>query len=330
MDWKSVSNIGLIQWILILGVNLQVCAQNLVSNPSFEEYDDCPFLPGQIEEAIGWKNLNGSCDYYHECGANGYGVPVSLAGGGAARTGNAYGQFGTYSSSITDGREFFESELMEPLVFGIPYRVIFFLSLQDSLNYAVRNVGAHFSDQPHSQNLNDLLALEPQVSYTDTAFLDDKIRWMLVEGTFTANGGERYMAIGNFDDDANTDTISVANGGSLVNHPPGYWDVAGYFIDDVSVIPDSIYLDVENVESQSELTLYPNPNQGTFTVQLPLAATQEAIMEVWSVSGQLVHTERLYAGSNPLHLQVADGLYLYRVMVNREPKWLGKISVGSE
>jgi hypothetical protein len=82
--------------------------------------------------------------------------------------------------------------------------------------------------------------------------------------------------------------------------------------------------------AEPSVSVYPNPNQGTFTVQVLLAATDEATMEVYNISGQLVYSKRLYPGSNRLQLNVADGLYLYRVMVNREPKWLGKISIGSE
>lgn len=83
MEWKSF---GYIRVVMILVLILSVCwftnAQNLVPNPSFEEFDDCPFLPGQIEEATGWFDIIGGCDYFHTCGSNGYGVPVNLAGGG--------------------------------------------------------------------------------------------------------------------------------------------------------------------------------------------------------------------------------------------------------
>ncbi|MGB1319238.1 MAG: hypothetical protein ACPG5W_13560, partial [Flavobacteriales bacterium] len=113
---------------------------------------------------------------------------------------------------------------------------------------------------PHQAGLSAFLALTPQVSYSDLAFLDDKIRWIKVSGSFVAEGGERYLAIGNFNNDSNTDTISVPNGGSLVNQPEGYWDEAGYFIDDVSVIPDSIYLGTNDFEEgKVKLNLYPNP-----------------------------------------------------------------------
>jgi hypothetical protein len=97
------------------------------------------------------------------------------------------------------------------------------------------------------------------------------------------------------------------------------------------VVENCFSVGVDELEvAEPSVSVYPNPNQGTFTVQVLLAATDEATMEVYNISGQLVYSKRLYPGSNRLQLNVADGLYLYRVMVNREPKWLGKISIGSE
>jgi len=270
--------------MLILGGCKSSNAQNLVPNPSFEKFGNCPSFSGQIQEAFEWWNLNGSCDYYHECGTNGFGIPVNRGGGGYARTGQAYGQLTLYSPLVANGREFLGVELMEPLFDGTSYRVQFHLSLMDSLNYSVRNIGAHFSGQPHPQNLTALLSLEPQVRYEDDAFLDDKIRWMEVSGTFIAQGGERFLAIGNFDDDAHTDTISVPDGGTVVNHPEGYWDVAGYFIDDVSVIPDSIYLGIG--EQENVVSFYPNPATTSVTVEAD--KWQNMQIELYDATGRVV------------------------------------------
>ena len=328
MDRQGFNRFGLsILTVLILCVFTN--AQNLVPNPSFEDFEDCPFLAGQISEAYGWYNALGSCDYYHECGNNGFGIPINKGGGGQARTGMAYGQLATWSRLIENGREYVGIELIEQLQTNVDYRIDFYISLQDSLNHAVRNIGAHFSGLPHQPGLSAFLALTPQVQYEDTAFLDEKLGWMRVSGTFTASGGERYLAIGNFDNDSNTDTISVPSGGSLVNHPEGFWDVAGYFIDDVSVIPDSIYLDAGSVEMEErELTLYPNPNTGEFSIELSLEDDETAVIHVWSSSGQEVYNASLNDGVNQLEIRRTSGLYLYSVVVNGIPEWAGKVSIG--
>lgn len=295
--------------------------QNLVPNPSFEVYANCPVTTGLIEWSYPWQNILGSCDYYHECGTNGFSIPINRGGGGYPRTGSAYGQFNAWSKTL-ELREFMGVELMTSLHEGVTYRLRLFLSLQDSVNYAVRNVGAHFSTQPHPQDLTALLSLEPQVRYEGETFLDDKSSWMQVSGTFTAQGGERYLAIGNFDDDTHTDTMTVPNGGSLVNHPEGYWDVAGYFIDDVSVVPDSIYLSNEELGIRNdELEVYPNPATDRITVSLGTAApqTNATTLAVTDMLGRRIYLQTLkqVQGDGAVAIEVSSwpsGVYVVQVM----------------
>jgi len=105
--------------------------------------------------------------------------------------------------------------LQEVLSPNVAYHVEFYLSLEDSLNYAVKNVGAYFSQEVPTQNLEMFLSLTPQISYEGAEFLTDKEGWMKISGSFVAVGGERYLTIGNFDDDENTDSLFVEGGGVL-------------------------------------------------------------------------------------------------------------------
>ena len=76
--------------------------------------------------------------------------------------------------------------------------------------------------------------------------------------------------------------------------------------------------------------LYPNPNTGEFTVVLNMEEDAIAEIQVWSVSGQRVYSNTLVNGSNTLRLNVAEGLYLYGIKLNRELKWIGKISINTD
>ncbi len=70
--------------ILLLLIGLSTKGQeNLVINPSFEEYLHCPTGAGEFTYSVAnWYSADGSVDYYNECGLNGSGVPVSFLGGG--------------------------------------------------------------------------------------------------------------------------------------------------------------------------------------------------------------------------------------------------------
>jgi hypothetical protein len=80
MDGKSLHYFPLIGLALVLSLSIE--AQNRVPNSSFEENIGCPNNSGKIWLAEPWKSVRGSCDYHHECGTNGFGVPISNAGGG--------------------------------------------------------------------------------------------------------------------------------------------------------------------------------------------------------------------------------------------------------
>ena len=207
--------------------------------------------------------------------------------------------------------------------------VEFYLSLYDSARFSCKNIGMHFSDGQPSSNIQDLLALEPQFRY-EGGFLTDKENWMRISGDFVSEGGENFVRIGDFDGYFNSDTMNLTIGGSFPSL--GYWEVAFYLIDDVSVVEDTTYhVGVEDAGAEQEqFSLYRNPNEGAFTVQLDGHSGAETELILWDVSGKAVHTQRLSNGSNSIETALTPGLYLYGVTVNGTPKWTGKISVGTD
>jgi hypothetical protein len=58
----------------------------------------------------------------------------------------------------------------------------------------------------------------------------DTMNWVPISGIFTSNGTEKFITIGNFYTNANTDTITIPWGTAFPS------DYAAYLIDDVSVI----------------------------------------------------------------------------------------------
>jgi hypothetical protein len=110
---------------------------------------------------------------------------------------------------------------------------------------------------------------------------------------------------------------------------PDYHKLAGYFIDDVSVMSDSTTAVGDVAAEERSYKLYPNPNTGEFTLSLTMLDNDLAEMMVWNISGQQVHAQKLGNGFNTVNLNVAEGLYLYRVTVNSTTQWTGKVSITS-
>jgi len=216
MDRQGFNNIGLI--IVLLGIGTFSNAQELITNGNFNYFDEC--APQSLSSSVDlepWFWTFGSPDFLHPCFPASYSVPLSTGGGGQPILGEGYCGILSYSTSVTL-REFVSIELNMALAQNVAYHVSFHVSMMDSIWYATRNIGVVFTPDEPPTALSALISLEPQVKYEGSGFLDNKEDWTKVEGSFTAQGGERYLTIGNFDTDEETDTLFVVGGGTPRNN----------------------------------------------------------------------------------------------------------------
>ncbi len=217
--------------VAVLLSSLGLC-QNLVPNYSFENYSACP--PGSIVLAVPWKggatsSLN--AEYGNSCSPSiCCGVPTNIYGYGYqyARTGNAYiGMYFRFEKN-RNFRNYIQVKLIDSLKSGNCYYVEFFVNLYNVASFSVNNIGLLISDTFVVQQFSTPINANPQiVSYGNPVIPIDTLNWRKVAGIFVAKGGEQYITIGNFKDDANTDTIPT-------NFPIGI-RYGAYYVDDVSV-----------------------------------------------------------------------------------------------
>lgn len=223
-------------------------AGNMVYNPSFEEYRRCPMkidALGVMRDADAWwQPTQGSSDYFNACGSRECNVPRNKMGFQEAHSGEAY--CGIYCSQERY-REYLQTELITPMVKGKRYRVSFWVSLADKSPQAIATIGAALTtrrledttrgilmqreiseiDGYNSQSI--LLPIEPQIINSSENILDNTKEWVEVSGEITAQGGERFLTIGNFQP-FNKSNIILTMG---TNTP---LSGAYYYIDDVSVV----------------------------------------------------------------------------------------------
>jgi OOP family OmpA-OmpF porin len=261
--------------LLTTSCALNVHAQNLVPNPSFEELIDCPDWQSQLDHTQFWfsPTLEGSPDYYNACGTSAFGVPDNMNGHQVAHAGSAYAGAYLYIGNPPHAREYIEVELTGYLEHGSCYRFEMFVSLTDSSIFTTDDIGAHFSTTP----IADVpgfppLSVLPQVVNTTGTFLTDTA-WVMVSGEFNAAGGERYLLIGNFLDDQQT-TLAPASGVS--------WPAHAYcYVDDVSLVPCGT-MSIGDADDRISADLVgPNPftDQLVFDASLPVG-TQLRIVEM--------------------------------------------------
>lgn len=221
-------------------------SSNLVFNPSFEDYVDCPRKiesKGVLTVVEGWyQPTAGSADYYNRCATRECGVPQNKLGYQMPNSGNGY--CGIYCSK-NEYREYLQTELREPLKAGARYRVSFHVCLSENSTVAVSTIGALFTSDRISDTAKNILMKKSQRSLgslvnqvistpyspqvVSNHILADTAEWMDIGGEFIAEGGELFLTIGNFFDVAHS---GIAEYDWLSQMLTGSY----YYIDDVSVI----------------------------------------------------------------------------------------------
>ena len=234
-------------YLLSAGVSHGQAPDNMVYNPSFEEYRRCP----QKVEALGvmrdveawWQPTQGSSDYFNACGGRECVVPRNKMGIQAAHSGDAY--CGIYCSQERY-REYLQTELKSTLVAGKRYRMSFWVSLADKSPHAIATLGALLTQEPLTDSTYGILMnrevtqfgneasqsiavyYEPQIVNPLDAPLTNTKEWVEVSGEFTAKGGERFLTIGNFFSFNKSNVVLAQSGNSPLAG-------AYYYIDDVSL-----------------------------------------------------------------------------------------------
>jgi len=232
--------------LLFIGVFIYANAQlNLVPNNSFEAKDtfcNCGIIwltPPWISPTGGSSECFKTCAIWQPNNM----VPQNIDGYQWPRTGIGYAGFGVWVDPLVypNYREYVQVQLTDSLKKNKKYNISFYVSLSDTSWYATDDIGIYFSDTAIHKDIPDyspFSSFTPQITNAQGNFLTDKENWVVISGIYIAHGGEQYITIGNFNDDANTDTLKVSYGGSYPAY--GLWSL--YYIDDVSVIliPDTI------------------------------------------------------------------------------------------
>ncbi|MEI2759210.1 MAG: T9SS type A sorting domain-containing protein [Bacteroidia bacterium] len=316
---------------LFLFLSLKANAQNLVLNPSFENTIPCWIFINlgtwQMQCTNWYSASGGSPDYFSEtydpfCYA--LPVPQSTAGYQYARTGVAYVGLGVYTKHVSPNhinrREYVGGELSDTLKQGHEYCVSFYVSVAEELKYVVDGIGLYLSvDSAVDYTINTNLSFVPQISNPAGNIIYDTLNWVQISGTYIANGGEKYLTIGNFKDDANTAIDSTS--ASLIE--------SYFFIDDVSVIDCTVGINEVNGNLSSG-KLYPNPANTVVYYENELAADESGKIKLMDMLGKEIKEYNLTKGSNFVSIPVSDlakGIYLVKIKIAGRSDKMIKLAV---
>ncbi len=190
--------------------------QNMVINPSFEEYDNCPSLYGEIYppehtgplSVTGWSSaVYTTPDYFNECAPFGSyaGVPVNLFGYQEAKDGKGYAG-GLVNNHYEGFQEYVQGQLNSSLLSGHEIFMHYWIVSATAPvpgELGLRNMGAFFSPNYIYYSMEELHPLYtileiPQIVSAPTRIFNDTENWESISGTFIAEGGEQWFTLGNF------------------------------------------------------------------------------------------------------------------------------------
>ena len=230
-------------WLFIISTLVCVSASgqqaitNYVTNGGFERTGRCVLTPsvyGKVINAGGWDEIipAGASIWAHPC----YGLsPNNMSGMNYPKSDSGYVSLGVlcFACSPESNRTYVRNYLRSNLTKNKVYCVTFYVNTSEYFGLCTDALGAYFGGSEVDTIKKAAIALtylQPQVDNPSFHFFTDTVGWMKVSGTFTAQGHEKYMVIGNFKSNANTHTF-VNNPDS----PPLNGTVVN--IDDVSCIP---------------------------------------------------------------------------------------------
>ncbi len=204
---------------------------NLVPNPSFEQYTTCPISSRNDKPNIWYKPDYRGAGYYNACSDSSVsGVPIHGTTTGSsfqyARTGIAY--ILMFYRNSGDSRNYFQVKLLDSLQLGKCYYAECYVSLSNPFRLGCNNQSMLFTKKAiYVDTLNtQLLPANPQITNYNSPIITDTLNWVKISGIFKAQGGEQYLTLGNFRDNANTAYTII--------QPTGYFGAA-YYVDDVAV-----------------------------------------------------------------------------------------------
>lgn len=221
-----------------------------MSNGSFEDIDSCYGDPSplgfdvfQWSGCIGWSNPTyASSDLWCQNPVFGSATPPSIPGFGYQypRTGENMAGIFMLETIDWEYREYIQYELLSSLEKDKFYEISFYVNTTSNFNNT-SSIGAYFSPNQISNSSTYLnLPYQPQVKNDDNRFITDTLGWTLISGKFKAEGDEKFMIIGSFDDYYSmmlTDYDSLNAAGIY------------FFIDDVELTELPISYNIPNVFS---------------------------------------------------------------------------------
>jgi outer membrane protein OmpA-like peptidoglycan-associated protein len=214
--------------------------ENLVENGSFESTDGKAKKLGAIQSSKGWVSPTGQPADFFQPSTKTPDINTSgnFYGKEDAKDGSHYAGIVGFSLGDKLPRSYVTAKLNVPLKKGVKYCVTFYVSLSEASMYASNQIGAQFTKKDRAiEGKTSMIEDKTVLQKTAVYHFNNKVfsgmyGWEKVCGVFTAEGGEKFITIGNFHSNSDTKNEKVKKAKDNKFKPVA---AAYYYIDDVSV-----------------------------------------------------------------------------------------------
>lgn len=270
--------------------------QNLVPNPSFEQFTTCPDNWAQIDRVDNWEGYKGSPDYFNSCGAvDSFSTPQNFMGNQVPYSGNSYAGLILYEKGGEALNEMIGAQLIQPLIIGVKYYVSLRVVLKYNNAFGIccgqDKIGVRFSNQSYS--ISNPPSTNNSAHIVSNTIISDTLNWIQIFGSFSADSSYSHITVGNFYNNINVsiNDIVPANFSSY------------YFVDDICVSTDSsfcanyLYTGIDDVPIDNNISIYPNPATDHFTISSNIINEPYSLI-IYNTIGQELYKEENVTTNN--------------------------------
>lgn len=231
----KIKNVAL--FAALVGLPIIAAAQNnenLIDNGGFESTTGKIKKLGQIDLATGWKSPTGArADVFlSDSKVPDIGSPTNVLGKESPKEGENYAGIMAFSYQNKLPRTYLMAKLKTPLKKDVKYCVSFNLSLAEASKYSCNQIGVNVSKKEFGTDQKTAIIDKAHILNPNNKVFNAMFGWEKVCGTFTAEGGEKFITIGNFSSNETTkyETNKKAKDNKFTAVIGAY-----YYIDDVVV-----------------------------------------------------------------------------------------------
>lgn len=234
LNTKSIITIIAIIPMSLISFGTFAQSENLVSNGSFESINGKARKLGAIEVATGWVSPTGvRADLFTPIAkVDDIGTPDNVYGTEEPKDGANYAGIVGYSYNDKMPRTYLMTKLDAPMKKGMTYCVKFNVALAELSKYAISELGANISKKPFGTDEKTSIIDKTHIKHPRDKVFNAMYGWDLICGSYVAEGGEKYITIGNF---TNNKDIEPTKSKKPAEIRGTQIIAAYYYIDDVSI-----------------------------------------------------------------------------------------------